>query len=908
MYFDDPNGSLNLNTGTFVTVETGSADITQTIRTSEFQIEATGKHLVSSTEGRGGVVTGTVSLDGDTILSSLGVTETSLFTIDRDDGGGVVDPVSIFGVTGQSTVQDLIDAVNGQVPGITAQLTDDGAGAYNLQILATEGGRDFRLTDDASGNGILENVLDPDTGNTDTDISTLNDSALASVDSATTDTADFTLTTIYTPDNGGPVQIRTVVGTDGDTVDDLIANVELQGYGGAFSGGDALIYAAKSSEILVSPPTSTYILGSRGISDTSNTSTPPLNIYTYIDSSGLDTALTSGTFTINGVEIDVDNTSTQTLDEIMGMVNSSGAGVVMEYDDINDRFVLYRPAAGDTTPITIGAAGDSSNFVNALGLSTETGAIQFAGTSEGNVDPDSSLGYANLTIPMVSGTFTINGVKITVNTTVDSLNDVIGLINNSPAGVIASYDTNQDRLVLVQDLDSPPLYDQITIGSATDTSNFWSSMRMTDTYLTPQTIGSMREQAQLTVDGVSYVRDTNDIDDIINGVDLVVRGVSSEPIAVDITADTTRATEAIRDFIVAYNTLQEVINPGSLTEDERDGLNPLSDSARASLTFTEIDSYEARREELNIRSILYGSQTLSRLDTSMKQYIYSPVLTMGDGEITLLADLGIDSGGVGLGVELAASSLLVADSTDPDLILQRLEENYTLQNMLNNNPEDVLSLFSNEVESSVTVTGNIDLTYGMTLTDSMSFSISDGVNTAVVNFDAGFIPASDVISTITNSLALEGFDSEIRVYMTDGGYLQLISTTDTGRSRLSIQDLGGGQNIANTLGIPSQTLTGDRALMNGGIARRLDSFMSGYTSTGGIIHDKIKSGGLFDRQLLRIADRIEDYEYRLEQYEARLRAQFVRMEIALAQWSSTSQFVASHFGASSSDSGVSVSG
>jgi len=903
MYFDDPTGDLNLNTGTFVMVDAGQDDISQTIRTSGFEVQATGKHLVSSTEGRGGVITGTVSMDADTILDSLGVSITSLFTVDRDDGSGVVDPVTIFGITEQSTVQDLVDAINGQVPGVTAQLVDDGAGASYFQILASQGGVDIRITDANSPNSILEQIFDPDAG-VDFDISTLSDSGLTAVDAATTVATDFTLTTIYTPENGGPVQIRTVVGTDGDTVDDLIANVELQGSGGAFSEGDALIYTDKSSELLVSPPTSGYLLGIRNISDPSNTSTPPANIYTYIENSGVEIEVTSGTFTINGVEITIDNTSTQTLDEIMGLVNSSGAGVVMQYDDINDRFFIYRPDVGNTSPITIGAAGDTSNFITALGLSTDAGAIQFSGTAEGSINPDSALSFANFTIPMVSGTFTINGVKITANTSVDSLSDIIERINNSSAGVTASYDSNRDRLVLVQDLETPPLYNKITIGSATDTSSFWVSMRMTDTYLVPQEIGSAREKAQLTVDGITYIRDTNSIDDVINDVELSVRGVTTDPIAIDVTADTQRATEAIRDFVVEYNILQESINAKALTEDEHDALAKLTDGQRNSLTFTEIDNYEIQRQELNIQNVLYSSTILSRLDSALKLNTFSPVLSMEDDEMQLLYDLGISTGRVGLGVDLAKSSFLVTDSTDPELILQRLEENHTLQQALENDPEEVLALFGNDVSSEVTITGTKDLTYGITLADTMTFSLNDGTNQATVEFEPGFYPASQVISTITNSLAVAGFASSIRVYMTTGGFLQLVGETESGRARVSIQDLGGGENIANVLGMASQSATGVDALQNAGYARRLDAFFDGYTGTGGLIREKIRSGGLIDSELLRLASRIDDYEYRLELYEARLRSQFVAMELAMSQWETTSAFLAQQMGtSSSSDSG-----
>jgi len=904
-YFYDPDGNLNLNTGTFVTVEQGSDDISQTIRTSGFQVPAIGRHLVTGTEGRGGVVTGTVSLNADTILSSLGVTESALFTIDRDDGSGIVDPVTVFGVTPRSTVQDLIDAINAQVPGVTAELADDGAGAYDLRILAAEGGTDIRLTDDPAGNGILENVLDPDPLALDTDISTLDDSALPSVDSATTVDTDYTFTTIFRPDNGGPVQRRSVVGTDGTAITDLIPNVQLEGYGGAFRDGVALIYSNQSSELNVGPATSSFIFGRRDISDPTRTTTPALNIYTTADNSGLDTALTSGTFTINGVQITIDNPATQTLDEIMGLVNSSGAGVLMEYDAVHDRFTIHRPDAGNTSPITLGGPGDTSNFVIGLGLETMGGAVRFAGTTAGTLNAESSLAYAGLTLPVVSGTFTINGVKITANVGADSLNDIIQRINDSAAGVIASYDTSQDRLILSQDLTEPPYFNRIQIGSATDTSNFWAAMRYTDSYQTSQYIGSERVKAQFTVDGQTYIRDSNTIDDVLNDVTLELRGTSDQPIAVDISADTSRATQAIAGFIVSYNELIETVNPDALTDEEREKLAALTDEQRARLTFTEIDTYEAERKELWQQETLYRSSTLSRLDSSLRLNVYTPVASISSDTVRMLSDLGITTGQVGMGVELARTAYLVADTTDPDTILERLQNNLTLQQTLEDDPQAILDLFSNEMTSRTEITGNINISAGVSLAAPLSFTVGNGTVQATVTLSPGYHTSSQVRSQIANSLSQVGLGNEILVYQTDGGYLQLVSTASSGRARISIQDLGAGESLANKLGIASQTSFGEEATRNAGLARRLDAFLDGYTGTEGVVSEKIKLGGLIDQDLLRIVKRIDDYEYRLSLYEARLRRQFTDMEIALTLFDQTSQFLQARLGAAQSSGGTS---
>ncbi len=77
-------------------------------------------------------------LDGSETLASLGVTDFSDFTISVDGG----TPIAITGLTGESTVMDLINAINGAVSGVTASL---------------EGG-EVVLTRDYAGSGTLYNI------------------------------------------------------------------------------------------------------------------------------------------------------------------------------------------------------------------------------------------------------------------------------------------------------------------------------------------------------------------------------------------------------------------------------------------------------------------------------------------------------------------------------------------------------------------------------------------------------------------------------------------------------------------------------------------------------------------------------------------------------------------------------
>lgn len=83
------------------------------------------------------------------------------------------------------------------------------------------------------------------------------------------------------------------------------------------------------------------------------------------------------------------------------------------------------------------------------------------------IDPTKLLSDLQLRTPISSGYFTINGVQINVDPSTQSLDDVINAINNSSAGVTASYDSTNDVLVLTGNGNAV-----INLGSPGDTSNF----------------------------------------------------------------------------------------------------------------------------------------------------------------------------------------------------------------------------------------------------------------------------------------------------------------------------------------------------------------------------------------------------------------------------------------------------
>jgi flagellar hook-associated protein 2 len=281
-----------------------------------------------------------------------------------------------------------------------------------------------------------------------------------------------------------------------------------------------------------------------------------INTAAALDSSGIVTEITSGSFSINGVAFTVDPT-TDSLTSILSDINSSAAGVTATYDNVTDTVTITNSTAGDASIINFGGSSNTSNFLDVINVASATQLPDVNGSTAvtstrnlGAIDAADTLNNGSYAGGAVtSGTFSINGVAITVDPSSESLLDVLGAINESEAGVTASYDSATDTIRVVSDsLGSPT----IRFGSTGDTSNFLDIVNL-DTAV--QTAGV---NTQFTVNGGAVqTRNSNTVTDAIGGVSLDFLSVGSSTVTVS--SDDDAIVEEISAFVESFNTaLSEV--------------------------------------------------------------------------------------------------------------------------------------------------------------------------------------------------------------------------------------------------------------------------------------------------------------------------------------------------------------
>ena len=269
-----------------------------------------------------------------------------------------------------------------------------------------------------------------------------------------------------------------------------------------------------------------------------------------LGSAGFSTAVTAGTFTVNGKSVTIATTDTlqQAFDKISTATNGA---VTAAYSSATDKISLS--SAGT---VVLGSATDTSNFLQVAKLTNNgTGAVTST-SSLGGIKLSATLGTANFGTAISdggsgAGEFKINGVAIAFSTTADSVQNVIDRINNSSAGVTANYDTINNRFVLTNKTTG-----DMGIAIEDVTGNFAAAAKLDSGTL------SRGQNALYTINnGGQLSSQSNTIGASSSGITGLTVNVLKEGAAtVQVGSDTGTIKTAITNLITQYNSAQNLIS------------------------------------------------------------------------------------------------------------------------------------------------------------------------------------------------------------------------------------------------------------------------------------------------------------------------------------------------------------
>ncbi len=315
------------------------------------------------------------------------------------------------------------------------------------------------------------------------------------------------------------------------------------------------------------------------------------------------------------------------LTDVVDMINGAAIGVTASIvNDADSRPNLLRLTSASN--IQLGNDGDTSNFL-ALAhlLESPTGTTRTSVRNLGTLSITKTLDETRLQTALTqsSGSFEINGVSITYDETVDSLNNVITRINQSSAGVTATYDVQTDQLIITSDTTG-----SIATGFEDVSGNFLAAMGVLNA---TQTLGA---NASYKIDGGATQYSTrNNVSDAITGVTLTFIDETDvgTPITVTVSADTGQLSSKLSGFVEQYNSTVTLLRDA--TKFVEDGTN----------------------------GALLGDSGILNLMRNLRSLVTGPATGLS-GDIRTLADIGLNFGAVGS--DVGTTGLLLFNSTTFD--------------------------------------------------------------------------------------------------------------------------------------------------------------------------------------------------------------------------------------------------
>lgn len=312
---------------------------------------------------------------------------------------------------------------------------------------------------------------------------------------------------------------------------------------------------------------------------------------------------------------------------------------------------------------TLTESSKISDLVNALGAGavySADGRIEISGNTtisisgtndDGKAAIKKLFGAENIAISPVNGNITSNaasqvpgsgvinvkthdGTVISVDMASGSpvnIDDLKAAIQNATGGNVAYADnkltiTGGTRLATISGTDAA-------------SNQFIKELFGNDTYtFSPQMTAQITagQNAKITVDGVTMERNTNTFE--LDGITMELTGTTGAgdpPISLTTSRDTDKIIDSLKSFVEDYNTLIEELNSYVAEEATYKKYAPLTDAQKKEMSDREIELWEEKSK----KGLLHNDSNVSSFLSDMRMVLYSSVEDAG----LALYDIGIET-------------------------------------------------------------------------------------------------------------------------------------------------------------------------------------------------------------------------------------------------------------------------
>jgi flagellar hook-associated protein 2 len=347
---------------------------------------------------------------------------------------------------------------------------------------------------------------------------------------------------------------------------------------------------------------------------------------------------------------------------------------------------ISSPKSNSALP-ALGILSGSTNVAN-----QNYGLQQLLGNKLTNTSPDGSFKV------------NINGTDISLSAN-DTLAQTLQKINGANAGVTASYNKLTDSVSFTA-----------TQGGATGAINLTdtSNTGFFDDILGAQSSRTVvaGKDAIISLDGIKVTRDSNNF--TVNGINITINqtvaGTTTPQVAnVSIKNNSDSTVTTISNFVDAYNKVVADLN--NLVGQKPDpNYKPLTDAQKATMTTDEVTKWNTKAQT----GVLFGDSTVTTILSKMRSMLDASVTT-SNGKTITLNDIGIATG------TYSENGQLHIDTTK-------------LNSALQNNPDDVMQLFTKSSSTVYEMPGSDNYTAAAQKQrhddEGVSFRLQDLINDA----------------------------------------------------------------------------------------------------------------------------------------------------------------------------------
>ncbi|MEC1068194.1 flagellar hook-associated protein 2 [Priestia megaterium] len=210
-----------------------------------------------------------------------------------------------------------------------------------------------------------------------------------------------------------------------------------------------------------------------------------------------------------------------------------------------------------------------------------------------------------------------------------SLNTILTQISNSKAGISAFFDEGTNKVVMTRKDTG-----NLSSADSTDGSNMVFSGEFLTGFL--KLSGNAKgTDATFTLNGLETTRKSNTF--TTGGVTYTLQNNFTGDVRVNVSNDTQKVFDTIKDFMTKYNELIEKIN-GKITEERDRNYQPLTDEEREKLTDKQAEQWDEKAKS----GLLKGDSILSSGLNQMRSNWYASVSGVS-GAFSQLTDIGIST-------------------------------------------------------------------------------------------------------------------------------------------------------------------------------------------------------------------------------------------------------------------------